>query len=281
MTETTTAGPPARRPSPLRPWAAVLAVACVAALVGAASQGRTRGLARMLTPRTLLWAVDRACTLDARVTGRPYPCASVVQAGPDGPGHVILMAPMGRTHMVLVPTRRIQGIEDVVTADGLGNGYLSEAWAARSRVGQALRRDLPWQATGLAVNSGLTRSQDQLHVHVDCARKAVLAALASQLGGIPSDGWREGGFVYRGHPFWARRVGEGSLSRLDPFRLASEIPEVRSQPHSVTMAVLGVEGDGHRTVVALVGLSDPWQDRGQFTAEHLLDHTCADVGATS
>ena len=55
--------------------------------------------------------------------------------------------------------------------------YFADAWQAREYVSGALHEVLPRDDIGLAINSLRGRSQDQLHIHIDCIRPDVRAAL--------------------------------------------------------------------------------------------------------
>lgn len=224
------------------------------------------------TPRSLLLDVVRACRADEAVAGSPYPCSAVTADAPGMPAHVVMRPPLMRTHTVVVPLRRLSGIEAVIGDDDRGRGYLAEAWDARRYVQDAL--GTPGQV-GIAVNSALTRSQDQLHIHVDCVLPTVSAAVAAQAGAMPYGSWKRDGFALGRHRMWARLMRPGDLARDDPFALAAEIPEVARDPGRATLAVVPTARDGGDAVALLVGMTDPSLDRGQFTGEHLLDHSCA------
>ena len=276
MTSGTTAG--ARRGRRARRLALGTAVASLAvAAAMAATPGRFARLARVThggVPRSVLWDVVVACRLDAAVTGHPFPCAEVVADAPGAPGHVVLRAPFADTHLVVVPTARVPGVEAVAGPGGAGAGYLRAAWAERGAVSDATGGRVPPAGVGVAVNSALTRSQDQLHLHVDCVRAAVATALAARAGDLPADRWAEAGLVVGRHPMWARIVAADDLATLDPFGLAAEVPDVARDPGRATLAMVPTRRDGRDALALLVAPSDPALDAGQFTAEHLLDHAC-------
>ncbi len=260
---------PARRmPSPMvAGFVVVAALGCAGGVLGS-SHYRTL---RKAIPRSTLWDVVEACKVDQRLAGVPFPCQQVVPSEEGRPGHVLLRPPTRRTHVVLVPTRRVTGVEQVVGPALDGGGYLREAWAARPEVEAALGRAA---AVGIAVNSAITRSQDQLHMHVDCVDGPVAFALAEQAPAIPKDGWKAGGFNWAGQAFWARLMTAADLATKDPFRLASEIPAVREEPSRTVMAMLPVEVAGADEIALLVAQSDPRLEKNQFTSERLLDHSC-------
>ena len=63
---------------------------------------------------------------------------------------------------------------------------LGRAWQARYFVDERLHTSLPRDAVSLAINSTAGRSQNQLHIHIDCIRPDVRKALAENLDKISS-----------------------------------------------------------------------------------------------
>lgn len=221
--------------------------------------------------RDALRKVELTCLLNDWVTGSPFPCLSVDRAS----GIVVLRAPFQDTHVVVVPVAAVTGIEAPELLRDGGPNYLQDAWDARSFVEAEVKRPLGWDDVGLAVNSRSTRSQDQLHVHVDCVDWRVKRALKASLAGIPTDRWQEAGLVEHGHRLWARRIDAPDLGSVNLFRLADAIPGFAPTPAETLLAVVGtLMPDGRRSFVALAAQSDPARAAGQFTSEHLLDHDC-------
>jgi CDP-diacylglycerol pyrophosphatase len=85
------------------------AVLCAAAL-GSVSLANCAFLAQGVArdPDALWLVVHDLCVPDQRQFGSPSPCIEVDLAA----GYVILKAPGGPTHFLLVPTARVTGIED-------------------------------------------------------------------------------------------------------------------------------------------------------------------------
>jgi len=61
--------------------------------------------------RMVLWQVVRACVADFKLTGKPFPCLEVDISRREAFGNVVLRPPL-MDDTVLVPTRRMKGIED-------------------------------------------------------------------------------------------------------------------------------------------------------------------------
>ncbi len=222
-------------------------------------------------PRDLLRRVELTCLANAWVTGSAFPCLSVDKTR----GVVVLRAPSQDTHVVVVPIAPVPGVESPELQRDDAPNYLRDAWDARSYVEAEVRRPLGWDDVGLAVNSRSTRSQDQLHIHVDCVDGRVKRALASELDRIPADRWLNGGLVIHDREVWTRRVDSPTLDGVNLFKMADAIPGFARSPAETMLAVLGVVGaDGRRGFVAVAGQSDPARGASQFTSEHLLDHRC-------
>jgi hypothetical protein len=70
------------------------------------------------------------------------------------------------------------GIEDAALLAPDAVNYFAAAWNVRSFVDKAVGRELPDDALSLAVNSPLARSQNQLHIHIDCIHADLRSAIA-------------------------------------------------------------------------------------------------------
>lgn len=236
------------------------------------------GLGAATLPRDILWHVEQTCVLDQRLTGSPFPCLAV-QPEPAEAGVAVLRAPFRRTHVVAMPLARISGIEapELLAADA--PNYLMAAWAARRFVQADASRPLAWADLGLAVNSQATRSQDQLHIHIECVRRGLKRQFAERLSQYPTDTWQPAGLVFQHQDYWARRVDKPSLAGLNVFAMAHDIPALAEDPALTILAVIGVtdpaRGDGF---LLLAGRSDSTRGPAQSTSEDLLDHSCGRSG---
>lgn len=84
-------------------------------------------------------------------------------------GLVLYKDAIGRSHFLIIPDHRVTGVEEsgVWQNDG-GPNQWAFGWDARQFVGQARGRQLPDAILGLAINSKASRSQEQMHIHLDC-----------------------------------------------------------------------------------------------------------------
>jgi CDP-diacylglycerol pyrophosphatase len=222
-------------------------------------------------PNALWRVVHGLCLRDKRLSGLPVPCLAVDRVK----GVAVVPDLSSPTQVLLVPTIRIEGIESpALQAPGSVN-YWQAAWDARrwfeTRLGRATSRD----RIAMAVNSASSRSQDQLHIHIDCVRSEVRKALIQNQTEI-GYAWAPLSFLLIGQRFQARRLDGADLGARDPFRLlAAGDSFARGHMARETLVVIGaVFADGSPGFFLL---SDHAGSRGRNPAfgEVLLDHKCA------
>ena len=178
-----------------------------------------------------------------------------------------------------MPITRVTGIEDPGLRRADGPSYFADAWAARHFVQEELKRPLASNDFGLAINSSLTRSQDQLHIHIDCTDRRVKRELAARMPTIPSDRWQPDGYAYLGQSYWTRRIDKPTLEGVDLVGMVEEIVPLKAHPERITLAVLGAKlPDGGDGFVALAAQSNVRRGGAQSTGEDLLDHDCRREG---
>jgi len=255
----------------------MLTMACLGALVAAHAK-EPRATPAGSADRDALWRKihDACAAAAARGTYPPAPCAEVDANGT----HAVLKDRVGRYQYLVLPLARVTGIESPALLAPGAPDYFAAAWTARLYLEAALHRRLPRDEVILAVNSAYGRSQDQLHIHVDCIRPDVHDALHRLLPTLAGP-WRrlEEPLPPHGHAYWARWVAGGTLP-VDPFKsLAAALPAGdRMAQHS--LAVVGARAaDGRPGFILLSGRADPsGGDRG--SSDELQDHTCA-IAASS
>lgn len=226
------------------------------------------GAARAADPDALWKIVSEKCVPDQRDHGQPAPCAAVDL----DKEYVVLKDRVGDTQYLLMPTAKITGIEDPqVLAPGAGN-YFADAWSERHFTVTAAKRELPRDDLGLAINSVYGRTQNQLHIHIDCIAPAVRNAVAKNIASV-RDAWAPFPEKLAGHGYRAMRVTGDALA-VNPFELLA----IGIQPNSMgpeTLVVVGVTLPGGAPgFVLLEDRADPAAgDRG--SGEELQDHSCA------
>lgn len=236
-------------------------------LLVAASQARAQ--------RDALWRiVHDGCVPDVEVTHDPKPCVEVDLSDGADKGFAILKDIRGDTQFLLIPTRRITGIESPVILAPNAPNYFADAWEARTYVDSALHETLPRDDIGLAINSVVGRSQDQLHIHIDCVRPDVQEALHEHEAAI-GDRWTPLAFPLSRHHYLAIWAAGEQLDSINPFRLlAAGLPGARQDMGDRTLVVIGfTRADG---AVGFVILEDRVNRKTHDLAsgEDLLDHAC-------
>lgn len=220
--------------------------------------------------QSALWHIvhDR-CVPDEQSKQDPAPCASVDLAH----GYAVLKDRDGATQFLLIPTARVSGIEDpAILAPGAPN-YWDAAWQARHDVEQRAGHALPRDALSLAINSPSGRTQDQLHIHVDCLRQDVRAALAQHQAEVGPQ-WSAFPVPLAGHHYRAMRLTGAELGATNPFRLlATGVPQAEMGQHTLVLAgaTFAAGQPGFLLLDDQVDLAAG--DRG--SGEELQDHDCA------
>jgi len=233
---------------------------------------------RAADPDALWNIVHGQCVPDQEQHGMPAPCALVDLHDGAGRGYVLLKDIRGRTQYLLIPTARVTGIEDPqLLAPGAPN-YFADAWRERGWTERAIiaagGHALPRDALSLAVNSPDARSQNQLHIHIDCLRPDVRAALRREAAAI-GDEWAPLETPLVGHRYWARRVTAADLGGANPFELlAAGKPGARSTMGDQTLVVAGAEFAGRPGFILLDGDIDA-ATGDRAGGEELQDHACA------
>jgi CDP-diacylglycerol pyrophosphatase len=218
-----------------------------------------------------LWKIIRdRCVPDQAQHDNPAPCALVSPQG-----WVVMKDRNGVGQYLLMPTARVTGIEDPAVLAPDAPNYWQAAWDARRFLLGRIEKELPRDAISLAINSPFGRTQDQLHIHVDCVGMTVRDTLQARLATIGTD-WTPLGVPLEGHPYIARRLDGADLSAADPFRLLAAAPQVGAAGiGDWTLVVVGARfPDGRDGFVLLA-------DRANLAAgdhgsgEELQDHACA------
>lgn len=224
--------------------------------------------------RNALWTiVHDKCVPGEEQNHDPAPCALVNLGNGDAKGYVLLKDIRGVAQYLLIPTRRISGIESPELLAPDAPNYLAEAWGNRGLVSSRLHRELAWDAIGLAVNSVSARTQDQFHIHIDCVRPDVRATLAQHAGEI-GDQWQPLAFDLVGRRYVARRLSAGALASHNPFKLLADgVRGAAQDMEDMSLAMIGtVFAPGDQGFILLASQGN--EQKGAH-AEDLLDRRCA------
>lgn len=244
----------------LRRLALAAALALAAVLVGRAA----------LADRMKLWEIvhDQCAPAAEKGAKMPPPCLQVDAKA----GEAVIKDRNGVAQLLAIPTARVTGIEDPVLLAPGAPPYFAQAWAARGLMAAYLKRPPPREAIALAVNSEYSRSQDQLHIHVDCLRRDVAQALAAYAPHIDGQ-WRAMTEALAGRNYFVRRVESADLVGVDPFRLLAEgMPKAKSDMGHWSLAAVPLRfGDAPGFAL----LADHAELTAGGHAEDLQDHDCA------
>ena len=137
----------------------------------------------VLFKRETLWRiVSTQCVPASRVGNPPSPCLTL--NNDDEAGFAVLKDRVGVAQVLVIPTKQISGIESLDARKAPAKNYWSAAWNAKFFVFGYLQREIARDEVGLAVNSQHDRSQDQLHIHVDCIKPQVRDLLGKHVDEI-------------------------------------------------------------------------------------------------
>jgi len=243
----------------------------VSALALALGWGLPGGAANAADPDVLWKIVSDKCVPDETASGKPAPCRLVDLDG----RYAALKDLAGVAQYLLIPTDKITGIESPdLEKQGTPN-YFEDAWQSRRFMAESLGRAVPRGEVGLAINSEKGRTQNQLHIHIDCMRADVLAALAANEATVGPT-WSILPVKLAGHSYLAMRIEAPDLSEANPFRLlANGVPAAAADMGDQTLVVVGTTfSDGRQGFYLLADHVDlAAGDRG--SGEELLDHACA------
>ncbi|QXX75094.1 CDP-diacylglycerol diphosphatase [Methylovirgula sp. HY1] len=225
--------------------------------------------------RNALWTIaHNKCVPNQEAHRNPAPCVRVDLTHGVARGYVILKDIRGATQFLLIPTQRISGIESLALLAPDAPNYWAAAWQNRRFVSARAGRDLAWNMIGLAINSSAARSQDQLHIHIDCVRPDVRSLLAQHSAEIGT-AWKKLPFALAGRHYIARRLAAADLETQDPFELLARSLAPGQTMAQETLAVVGTSfASGQNDFVLLAGPVDAAKNHHAHS-EDLLDHRCA------
>ncbi len=225
-------------------------------------------------PSALWDIISGKCVPHEQAERDPSPCSVVDIANGVAKGYVVLKDRDGNTQFLLMPTARISGIEDPQILDPDATNYFDEAWRERYFVEERLGTPVPRNAMTLAINSMTGRSQNQLHIHIDCIRpdvKAILDANLDKVVGV----WTPFPIPLAGHAYRSIRITNDTLADANPFRiLADQDPAASADMGHHSLVVVGATfpdtGDGFVLLDTKTDIP-----HGNFASgEELQDHSC-------
>lgn len=206
-------------------------------------------------------------------SGDPSPCALVLIADGREHDYALLKDRVGAGQFLVMPAILIPGIEDPRLGDADATDYFTPAWHARHRVATQSGLRLEREDVGIAVNSLYGRTQDLLHLHVDCMRQDVrdtLKALAPRIERT----WSPLPQRRAGHAYHAIRIDGDNSVEANLFHLVRDALCVRRQDMGRwTILLTGARFTDGPGFILLADSADPAHDE-QGSAEILMDHQC-------
>lgn len=264
---------------------AILALAGCVVLAGCATPMNAPRSAIVLPPAPILpppplhpngqvlWnIVNGKCVPDQQANARPDPCTEVAIGNGVDKGYVVLKDRAGASQYLVMPTRLITGIEDPQLLASGATNYFDPAWRVRRLVDQRLGTTLTRDDVGIAVNSIYGRTQDLLHLHVDCLRIDVRDALHGRLAHIRRT-W-SAPLTLIGHPYYALRLDGDDRVPTDPFVELARLKVPPAEMGAWTLVLAGAtfsDGPGFVLLAGRTDLAAGFDGSG----EELQDHQCA------
>lgn len=212
-------------------------------------------------PDALWRIVHEHCVRNMVQFGTPLPCAAVNESG----GYAIMKDRNGASQFLLLATARVSGIDDPAVLDPAAPNYWRAAWEATPLVEAMVGRALPRDALSLAINSVRDRTQNQLHIHIDCVSPLVRATLREHSAEV-GEAWAPLPVPLAGHYYRAMRVRTLTQSGATPFRLVARLADARVDMAGESLAVVGAvfpDGEaGFYLLESRSGRAVDLQDRG-------------------
>lgn len=226
-------------------------------------------------PSALWHIVHDLCARDEAANHLPAPCVAVdLQAG-----YAVLKDRVRGAEVMVIPTARVAGIEDPALRAAASTNYWQDAWLARRYVEQFARRPIARDDVGMAINSVYGRSQNQLHIHIDCVREELKQQLAENITRIGPT-WSRFTLELEGRKYRVMWLPGADLSGRNPFALlAAGDPVARADMGRETLVIApATTPAGAEGFVLLASRADIAM-RGEGHGESLLDHDCRVLAA--
>lgn len=217
--------------------------------------------------------VQNQCVIYWTQNHDPSPCVKVVlgDSSPDSFGYALLADPGGGAHYLLIPTQTMTGTESAELLDPNLPNYFAEAWHGRDLLSKFVGHPVPIADVGLAVGTAATSRQHQFHIHIECLKPEVVAALKTVADTL-TDRWTQ--VTVAGFPFQGMRLSEQALDTSNPFeRVAKLSPDARHHLGNYTLVVTGAQYSSGPGFAVLTG-NGP-------SGDLLMDSECSVAGGGS
>jgi CDP-diacylglycerol pyrophosphatase len=213
-----------------------------------------------------LWQIEQTCLANAAGPAAP-PCVATDPSD----GYVLLKDRKGNDHYLVLPTRRLPGIESDELLAGTLPNYFGLAWDNRKLLSGGRRTPLRDQDVLLAINSKFGRSQGQLHIHIACVKPTV-GDLLDRFDSVITEAWTPFPVDLEGHDYVVRRVTLGQFKTVGPFRIvALGMPRAAMAMDRMSIAATAAKNGE----IILLATARDMTDLNFASAEELQDQDCA------
>ncbi|QCE34922.1 CDP-diacylglycerol diphosphatase [Acetobacteraceae bacterium] len=181
-------------------------------------------------------------------------------------GYVLFKDMYGKAQVLLLPTKRLYGVESPALNQKETPNYFKIAWENRGIVSQLMHQKIPDELLSLSINSRFGRSQNQLHIHMSCLKKDVADKIhALNPKNLPEE------ISLLGNPY---KIILAATLDPSPFRLLSGKEHLNSERMAKKTLIVTQAPEGK--FYLLTGETDLLHlDWG--SAEELQDHDCKSI----
>lgn len=214
--------------------------------------------------RNILWdKVHNQCDVNYTNNGLYAPCALVDKNN----GYVFYKVDFDKYQYLLMPLKKITGVEDPQLLDADLPRYLWMAWWGRDLVSEKTGRTVKESDLSITINPLNSRSQDQLHLHISCLAPPVRAVLNSV--NTYSSNWSEFPQPLQGNTYQYRKVTLDELKQENLFKeINDNVVANGKEMRYTTIALLNID---HDDFLLLTASGDSTKG---IAAETLQDHEC-------
>ncbi|AKA38822.1 CDP-diacylglycerol diphosphatase [Yersinia ruckeri] len=215
-----------------------------------------------------LWQiVSQQCVPNQQRTHSPQPCVEVDISA----GFVVYKDRNGPLQYLLMPIRKISGIESPELLEPKTPNYFLQAWQARHYMADKYGSPIEDRDISLAVNSEFGRSQNQLHIHISCLSPTVKKALIAQSEAFRPR-WQPLPDGLLGHNYLVRRISVNELAEQGAFRLlASGVQDAAANMGKYGLAMTALPNGEFLLLATKRNLPQ----RHLASIEEIQDHSCS------
>jgi CDP-diacylglycerol pyrophosphatase len=245
-------------------WTAITVLVTIA--VAAFIAWATAGSAVFNLHSNALWQIEQACLANTDGPAQP-PCVATDPLD----GYVLLKDRKGSNHYLLLPTKRLPGIESDDLLSGTLPNYFGLAWNSRKLLSTGHPAPVRDQDVLLAINSKFGRSQGQLHIHISCMKRSI-GDLLNRFDNAITEAWTHFPVDLEGHDYVVRRVTLSQFETVGAFRIvALGMPRAAMAMDRMSIAATAAKNGE----IILLATSRDLVDLNFASAEELQDQDCA------